>query len=77
MEVDHDQGEKKRKSQSSWADMASPSRRNTSALGHTSSLGEERIPLSFKVIKEPELGATRPAGTPGEDFRANRTVRLR
>ena len=67
---------KKRKSQSSWADMASPSRRNTSALGHTSSLGEERIPLSFKVIKEPELGATRPAGTPGEDFKANRTVRL-
>ena len=77
MEVEHDQGEQKRKSQSSWADMASPSRRNTSALGHTSSLGEERIPLSFKVIKEPELGATRPAGTPGEDFRANRTVRLR
>lgn len=39
-----------------------------------STLGEERIPLSFKVVTEPELGSTRPAGTPGEDFKANRMV---
>lgn len=40
----------------------------------TSRLGEERIPLSFKVVMEPELGSSRPAGTTGEDFRANRMV---
>jgi hypothetical protein len=40
----------------------------------TSRLGEERIPLSFKVVTEPELGTTRPAGTSGEDFKANRMV---
>jgi len=47
--------------------MASMSRR-------TSQLGEERIPLSFKVVVEPELGTTRPAGTSGEDFKASRMV---
>lgn len=41
----------------------------------TSRLGEERIPLSFKVVSEPEMGTTRPAGTSGEDFKANRMVR--
>jgi len=40
----------------------------------TSRLGEERIPLSFKVVVEPELGTTRPAGTSGEDFKASRMV---
>jgi hypothetical protein len=39
-----------------------------------STVGEDRIPLSFKVVKEPELGTTRPAGTSGEDFKANRMV---
>mmetsp|Transcript_34205 Transcript_34205/g.77011 ORF Transcript_34205/g.77011 Transcript_34205/m.77011 type:complete len:214 (-) Transcript_34205:67-708(-) len=43
-------------------------------MNTTSRLGEERIPLSFKVIVEPPLTDTRPAGTSGEDFRANRTI---
>ena len=43
-------------------------------MSGTSILGEDRIPLSFKVVCEPELGATRPAGTSGEDFKANRMV---
>ena len=45
-------------------------------MSGTSILGEERIPLSFKVVCEPELGTTRPAGTSGEDFKANRMVRF-
>ena len=46
----------------------------TSMSRSASRLGEERIPLSFKVVMEPELGASRPAGTTGDDFRANRMV---
>lgn len=50
------------------------SRMSTMMSRSNSRLGEERIPLSFKVVVEPELGTSRPAGTSGQDFKANRMV---